>query len=305
MGRPASARGRRRSQIGFQQHGHPHTITESPVYVRGSDSVEAMYAAALDVARAAERVSLRRSNSGRPRGRHAATMPPEEGGLLHTFHSETSLHSASTDDEEHERVYHRMTQSTGSLRHRGRSLTRIRTPVSETATPTNEGGDRLDDLPESGMVVIRRGRRSASRSQSARAARGTGRRAATVAFMSLGLLVWRATPAVQSYNAPSGSGHVVARFEVAPPEASNAFPLHIHPVPFPFPESTAAQLLWFDAPAFEPVNDKSHRERPKPQPITFQEAIGRISAWCCTTLYLSSRLPQIWKNVSQGPSRVS
>lgn len=26
--------------------------------------------------------------------------------------------------------------------------------------------------------------------------------------------------------------------------------------------------------------------------------IGRISAWICTTLYLSSRLPQIWKNVS-------
>jgi solute carrier family 66 (lysosomal lysine-arginine transporter), member 1 len=25
--------------------------------------------------------------------------------------------------------------------------------------------------------------------------------------------------------------------------------------------------------------------------------IGRISAWICTTLYLTSRLPQIWKNV--------
>lgn len=26
--------------------------------------------------------------------------------------------------------------------------------------------------------------------------------------------------------------------------------------------------------------------------------IGRISAWTCTTLYLTSRMPQIWKNVS-------
>ena len=26
--------------------------------------------------------------------------------------------------------------------------------------------------------------------------------------------------------------------------------------------------------------------------------VGRISAWICTTLYLTSRLPQIWKNVS-------
>jgi hypothetical protein len=162
----------------------------------------------------------------------------------------------------------------------------------------NESEDRLDELPESGMVEIRRGRRSTSRSQSAaRAARGTGRRAATVAFMSLGLLVWRATPAVQTYSAPPGSGHVVARFEPVPPEASTSFPLHIHPVPFPFPESTATQLLWFDdAPDSDP--GKGRKERPKPQPISWQEAIGRISAWCCTTLYLSSRLPQIWKNVS-------
>jgi hypothetical protein len=29
-----------------------------------------------------------------------------------------------------------------------------------------------------------------------------------------------------------------------------------------------------------------------------QRVIGRISAWTCTTLYLTSRLPQIWKNVS-------
>ncbi|BEI88950.1 uncharacterized protein CcaverHIS019_0203120 [Cutaneotrichosporon cavernicola] len=295
LGRPPSGRGRIRPQIGIPQHVHPHTITESPVYVGPSDSVEALYAAALDVARAAERVSLRRSNSGRPRGRQAATMPPEEAGLLHSFYSDTSLHSASTDEDE--RAYHRMTQSTGSLLHRGRSLTRIRTPASGTATPMNEGADRLDELPESGMVEIRRGRRSASRSQSAaRAARGTGRRAATVAFMSLGLLVWRASPAVQMYNAPTGSGHVVARFEPAPPEASNAFPLHIHPVPLPFPESTASQLLWFDAPASEPGKDDGRKERPKPQPISLQEAIGRISAWCCTTLYLSSRLPQIWKN---------
>lgn len=29
--------------------------------------------------------------------------------------------------------------------------------------------------------------------------------------------------------------------------------------------------------------------------------IGRISAWVCTTLYLTSRLPQIWKNVRTVP----
>jgi hypothetical protein len=28
-----------------------------------------------------------------------------------------------------------------------------------------------------------------------------------------------------------------------------------------------------------------------------ERVIGRIFAWLCTTLYLTSRLPQIWKNV--------
>jgi len=31
---------------------------------------------------------------------------------------------------------------------------------------------------------------------------------------------------------------------------------------------------------------------------SLERTIGRISAWLCTTLYLTSRLPQIWKNVS-------
>ncbi|KAI0636967.1 PQ loop repeat-domain-containing protein [Trametes polyzona] len=31
-------------------------------------------------------------------------------------------------------------------------------------------------------------------------------------------------------------------------------------------------------------------------PPTVEHIIGRISAWICTTLYLTSRLPQIWKN---------
>jgi hypothetical protein len=28
-----------------------------------------------------------------------------------------------------------------------------------------------------------------------------------------------------------------------------------------------------------------------------EQVLGRIFAWLCTTLYLTSRLPQIWKNV--------
>ena len=33
-----------------------------------------------------------------------------------------------------------------------------------------------------------------------------------------------------------------------------------------------------------------------------EQIVGRIFAWLCTTLYLTSRLPQIWKNVSHNKS---
>jgi hypothetical protein len=33
------------------------------------------------------------------------------------------------------------------------------------------------------------------------------------------------------------------------------------------------------------------------EPPSTERIVGRISAWICTTLYLTSRLPQIWKNV--------
>lgn len=36
-------------------------------------------------------------------------------------------------------------------------------------------------------------------------------------------------------------------------------------------------------------------EEPYPD---YERFIGRTSAWLCTTLYLTSRLPQIWENVS-------
>lgn len=36
---------------------------------------------------------------------------------------------------------------------------------------------------------------------------------------------------------------------------------------------------------------------PLPEEPSQQQVIGRIFAWLCTTLYLTSRLPQIWKNV--------
>ena len=47
-----------------------------------------------------------------------------------------------------------------------------------------------------------------------------------------------------------------------------------------------------------PLPPHHRHERPERTREEKRRIIGRISAWTCTTLYLTSRLPQIWKNVS-------
>lgn len=60
-------------------------------------------------------------------------------------------------------------------------------------------------------------------------------------------------------------------------------PLHMTP-----PPSNRPNIHTFD--------DTPHHE-PLPSDPSAERVLGRIFAWLCTTLYLTSRLPQIWKNV--------
>lgn len=261
-------------------------MSEASAYAQNPSGLDALYAAALDVARAAERVSNRRSNSGRPRARHHTTAPPSSTGddhLIDSFHSELSLQSSSTEDEAEHR---RMTQSMGALDPRGRSLTRPTT--SGTTTPRE--ADTLDELHDSGMLEFRRRQqcRSHSRSQSTRAVRGSGRRAAGVAFMSLGLLVWTAS---EPLAGAGGKGYVVERKmgAVSSSEWQPSWPLH------PMVLGDTGTWVTFANRSDDPEPESPHNDD---EPVDFKQLVGRISAWCCTTLYLTSRLPQIWKNVS-------
>ncbi|UZJ53140.1 hypothetical protein CBS101457_002460 [Exobasidium rhododendri] len=47
-----------------------------------------------------------------------------------------------------------------------------------------------------------------------------------------------------------------------------------------------------------PQHRKFLRSGPPPHP-TWERVVGRISAWICTVLYMTSRLPQIWTNLSR------
>jgi hypothetical protein len=104
--------------------------------------------------------------------------------------------------------------------------------------------------------------------------------------MSLTLLLARSTitstPASSSSSFPNG-------IVLSQPPHRHA-PTARHPLPLSTFSSTAATVNPPFMLSFEPHLPESS--------IDYQHVIGRISAWTCTTLYLTSRLPQIWKNVS-------
>ncbi|KAI0302134.1 PQ loop repeat-domain-containing protein [Russula brevipes] len=115
------------------------------------------------------------------------------------------------------------------------------------------------------------------------------RRGATMVFMGAWALFGIGMLGVRRYGADSG---VVAQpgmvLSSGPAPSNLLFPSPPHEIP---PLVTAD--LGFDAPHFERIP----KDRPPPtvRP-SLERVIGRISAWTCTTLYLTSRLPQIWKN---------
>lgn len=175
---------------------------------------------------------------------------------------------------------------------RGRSLTRISDIASGSHTP---------DTIESQLPEMRRPQRHHSRSQSVRA-HGTGRRAAGVAFMGLGFIFMRATSTGGGAGSTAG-GHVVPIANEAE-LASYPWWQPMYPAPLPSLYDASTTVVTF-ANGSHPGggHDDNEDGKPgggphKPEPINIRELIGRVSAWICTTMYLTSRLPQIWKNVS-------
>lgn len=319
-------------------------------------SYAAIYEAALDVARTAERVSARRSESRRRklnRNNTAGTvsgtgtgtlgrMTSEEdmpAAMMESFHSEMSGRSrhssqsvltSSTEGEETHNNRH-MSASTGGLLDghegdgRGRRLTRYL--GLGTTPPSEELDDQFTPLAPAAHIshgghmsqaeIDAMARRQRDKSRSLSLARGSsgrgGRRAAGVAFMSLGLLArgwYGLAPASQapiwgsqlsSTSASASTARSVGRV-VAPQMVSSVQPRHppIHAASAIGMESSHIAFVWIQGEEDHDHDDDHHHHDPSPEPPqSFERQIGRISAWSCTTLYLTSRLPQIWKNVSR------
>lgn len=87
-------------------------------------------------------------------------------------------------------------------------------------------------------------------------------------------------------------GHVLSDGEVRVPAAM--------PSVSSVPDIGAAPSFMSSVASLDFENPSSydyHEYHPPKDHVSWERIIGRISAWMCTTLYLTSRLPQIWKNV--------
>lgn len=185
---------------------------------------------------------------------------------------------------------------------RGRPLSRPTTSIH----PPLPMGAAVSRSPETnrsttGGPSTERRSMSRKRTKSGTLAGGRGKEAtAGLVLLSLvavvglrGMSAGRETGAVSSYPTEgrvlvsSSVSSTSSLDEVVPPPFNPPSPL-THPVRL---SSTAnANGTHPDRPARPP-------HHPSTPPPTWQRAIGRVSAWTCTVLYLTSRMPQIWKNV--------
>ena len=173
-------------------------------------------------------------------------------------------------------------------------------PASLRITSANDDSDALargrtlqrTNLPSHDQESLdwHQGEDGSQRRRSSRASR----RGATMIFMGAWALFGVGTLGMHRYSAeirtPLLPGRVLSSSNLAP--QSLLFPSFTHET---FPQSTANVV--FDAPDPEHAPQS---EQPVHRP-SLERVIGRISAWSCATLYLTSRLPQIWKNVRVPP----
>jgi hypothetical protein len=127
--------------------------------------------------------------------------------------------------------------------------------------------------------------------QSSRASR----RGASLVFLGAWTLFGVGTIANNTRTfSPSGGTSIGRVLSVGEPCIPSA-PADVLPVNQTLPNLVVPTAIHFDNTDGRPPYDRRHDHHPT-QPSA-ERVLGRIFAWLCTTLYLTSRLPQIWKNV--------
>lgn len=209
-------------------------------------------------------------------------FPPE---MIESFTSNASNRSSST---------------VGTAR-RGRRGGRSRgEPGSTNALPNLAGSivNAVEDMRESTWSRERLATTSRRRGPSSSRTR-------SVVFLSIWTLVGLGRLLPYSASPRGSFGDLLIGHSRPSPIAWAAVPTPSTP---PFQQGSAQALLESH---LDSTPHLLHRrsvpsdEPADPPPIDYKRVIGRISAWTCVVFYLTSRMPQIWKNFTRRSTEVS
>ena len=121
-----------------------------------------------------------------------------------------------------------------------------------------------------------------------------GRRSASLVFLGLWTLFGVGTFVGNRRGLPLTSstsiGRVLASVDNQPPQA-------LDPSELIKPNHEPEGFSWVEILVDTSGTDNGKLPPPRENP-SIERIVGRMAAWTCTILYLTSRLPQIWKNVS-------
>ncbi|KAF8212118.1 PQ loop repeat-domain-containing protein [Mycena galopus ATCC 62051] len=197
--------------------------------------------------------------------------------MADSFHSEGASGGRSPTRK-------RVSWSTERYGKRGGSVGRA--PLSRSAflpprpTPADDAVDRGRSLQREADAVAEGGLHTESSvGESNRRSSRASRRGAGLVFLSLFALFGVGT---WTGGRSANVGHVLTAVPVSymPPLAGGAAPVEMRDILF-------TRSIPEDTPHHDPIPS---------DPTIDERVLGRIFAWLCTTLYLTSRLPQIWKN---------
>lgn len=171
-------------------------------------------------------------------------------------------------------------------RHRDRAASVGRTPPALHALP-------IDPLPD--LNLQSHGHSSNESLTPAASRRGSraSRRGSTMVFLGVWALFGIGTLTSKRAGLPISTNNDVGRVLVNHNLETSTPVYHSHPDDTLLSHPTIDELTFDPAFASHDIHAKPSSE----QPLVSEQVLGRIFAWLCTTLYLTSRLPQIWKNV--------
>ncbi|KAG7447911.1 uncharacterized protein BT62DRAFT_890148 [Guyanagaster necrorhizus] len=260
---------------------------------------------ATSVAKAAALAAQRDDHTGLPRSRSVARLHTSQDGYPDTSHSRVSRESddeiddstlAALADSFHSEGGRRTRISWSSERHRTRGGSIGRIP-SRGALPATLHMSVPSEVAESlirGRSLQREAEVDLDLSQDPEPRRRSSRRGTSMVFFgvwalfSVGALAGSERHLPLTSTTTSHIGNVVAArgFRIRDPQTYT--PLMASDVP------TTFDPVHIDTDVYVSTSEPPYHQ------ILFQPSnervLGRIFAWLCTTLYLTSRLPQIWKN---------